>query len=81
MNEGLILKGLKKRERKMILNELADVLEKESIKIVEREIKILVDRYARVMERAGGDCAETKRLEGEIDGLEIALKKLKGEWK
>ena len=51
------------------------------IKTVEREIKILVDRYARVMERAGGDCAETKRLEGEIDGLDIELKKLKGEWK
>lgn len=50
------------------------------IKTVENEIKILVDRYARVMERAGGDCAETKRLEGKIDGLDIELKKLKGEW-
>ena len=50
------------------------------IKTIERKIKILVDRYARVMERAGGDCAETKRLEGEIDGLDIELKKLKGEW-
>ena len=50
------------------------------IKTVEREIKILVDRYVRVMERAGGDCAETKHLECEIDGLEIELKKLKGEW-
>lgn len=50
-------------------------------KTIEKEIQTLVARYARVMERAGGDCAETKRIEGEIDGLEIELKKLKGEWK
>ena len=49
-------------------------------KTIKKEIKALVARYARVMKRAGGDCAETKRIEGEIDGLEIELKKLKGEW-
>lgn len=49
-------------------------------KTIEAEIKTLVNRYARVMERAGGDCAETKRLEGEIDRLEVELKKLRGEW-
>ena len=49
-------------------------------KTIENEIQILVNRYSRVMERAGGDCAETKRIEGEIDGLEVELKKLKGEW-
>ena len=50
------------------------------VEVIERKIKTLVNRYARVMERAGGDCAETKRIEAEIDGLEVELKKLKGEW-
>lgn len=44
---------------------------------IEAEIRALVERYARVQKRAGGDCDETKRLEGMIDGLEIELKNLK----
>ena len=49
------------------------------IKTIEEEIKRLVDKYARVQKQAHGDCAESKRIEGEIDALEIELRKLKSQ--
>ena len=44
--------------------------------LIEAKIKRLVDEYAKVQKKAHGDCAESKRIEAEIDGLEIELKKL-----
>lgn len=43
--------------------------------LIESKIKRLVDKYAKVQKKARGDCAEIKRIEAEIDGLEIELKK------
>lgn len=48
-------------------------------KTIEAEIQKLVERYDRVQKRAHGDCAESKRIEGEIDALEIELRKLNGQ--
>ena len=50
----------------------------EEIDRIEREIKALVKRYADAQKRYHGDSALSKRIEGEIDGLEIELRKLKG---
>lgn len=44
--------------------------------LIEVKIKKLVDKYVKVQKKAHGDCAESKRIEAEIDELEIELKKL-----
>lgn len=60
-----------------------DMLKEESadrdkeIARIESEIAKKVDQYKNSMKRYHGDNATSKRLEGEIDGLEIELKKLK----
>ena len=46
---------------------------------IEKEIKRKVEQYARAQKEYHGDSALSKRIEGEIDGLEIKLKKMKGE--
>lgn len=48
-----------------------------SIQTIEAEIEKLVNKYARVQKRAHGDCAESKRIEAEIDSLEIELRRVK----
>ena len=50
--------------------------EKEIAKL-EAEIKKKVEQYSRAQKRNNGDSAESDRLEGEIDSLELKLKKLK----
>ena len=49
------------------------------IQTIENEIEKLVKRYERVQKRNHGDCAESKRIEGEIDNLEIELRKIKAQ--
>ena len=44
--------------------------------VIETEIKNLVEKYGRVQKRMHGDCAESKRIEAEIDALEIELRKI-----
>lgn len=59
------------------VNESEDSDKEKEIAELETEIKKKVAQYSRAQKRNNGDNAESDRLEGEIDSLELKLKKLK----